>query len=165
MTQLLPTPLLDDAKKVIDVCRDAGLKIATVESCTGGLLAGALTSIAGSSDVVERGFVTYSNEAKSELVGVPAALIQTHGAVSEQVARAMAEGGVQRSPADIAVAVTGVAGPDGGTRDKPVGLVHIAAARAGHDTLVLARVFSGDRDDVRLASVSAGLGLLLRIAG
>ncbi len=165
MTQLLPTQLLDDAKKVIDVCRDAGLKIATVESCTGGLLAGALTSIAGSSDVVERGFVTYSNEAKSELVGVPAALIQTHGAVSEQVARAMAEGGVQRSPADIAVAVTGVAGPDGGTRDKPVALVHIAAARAGHDTLVLARVFSGDRDDVRLASVSAGLGLLLRIAG
>ena len=165
MTQLLPTQLLDDAKKVIDVCRDAGLKIATVESCTGGLLAGALTSIAGSSDVVERGFVTYSNEAKSELVGVPAALIQSHGAVSEQVARAMAEGGVQRSPADIAVAVTGVAGPDGGTRDKPVGLVHIAAARAGHDTQVLARVFSGDRDDVRLASVSAGLGLLLRIAG
>ena len=165
MTQLLPTQLLDDAKKVIDVCRDAGLKIATVESCTGGLLAGALTSIAGSSDVVERGFVTYSNEAKSELVGVPAALIQTHGAVSEQVARAMAEGGVQRSPADIAVAVTGVAGPGGGTRDKPVGLVHIAAARTGHDTLHLARVFSGDRDDVRLASVSAGLGLLLRIAG
>ena len=165
MTQLLPTQLLDDAKKVIDVCRDAGLKIATVESCTGGLLAGALTSIAGSSDVVERGFVTYSNEAKSELVGVPAALIQSHGAVSEQVARAMAEGGVQRSPADIAVAVTGVAGPDGGTRDKPVGLVHIAAARTGHDTLHLARVFSGDRDDVRLASVSAGLGLLLRIAG
>ena len=165
MTQLLPTQLLDDAKKVIDVCRDAGLKIATVESCTGGLLAGALTSIAGSSDVVERGFVTYSNEAKSELVGVPAALIQSHGAVSEQVARAMAEGGVQRSPADIAVAVTGVAGPGGGTRDKPVGLVHIAAARTGHDTLHLARVFSGDRDDVRLASVSAGLGLLLRIAG
>ncbi len=165
MTQLLPTQLLDDAKRVIDVCRDAGLKIATVESCTGGLLAGALTSIAGSSDVVERGFVTYSNEAKSELVGVPAALIQSHGAVSEQVARAMAEGGVQRSPADIAVAVTGVAGPDGGTRDKPVGLVHIAAARTGHDTLHLARVFSGDRDDVRLASVSAGLGLLLRIAG
>ncbi len=165
MTQLLPTQLLDDAKKVIDVCRDAGLKIATVESCTGGLLAGALTSIAGSSDVVERGFVTYSNGAKSELVGVPAALIQSHGAVSEQVARAMAEGGVQRSPADIAVAVTGVAGPGGGTRDKPVGLVHIAAARAGHDTQALARVFSGDRDDVRLASVSAGLGLLLRIAG
>ncbi len=165
MTQLLPSELLADARKVIDVCREAGLKIATVESCTGGLLAGALTSIAGSSEVVERGFVTYSNEAKSEQVGVPGALIDAHGAVSEQVARAMAEGGVARSPADIAVAVTGIAGPDGGTAAKPVGLVHIAGARAGRDTLHIARVFSGDRDDVRLASVSAGLGLLLSLAG
>ncbi len=165
MTQLLPSELLAEARKVIDACREAGLRIATVESCTGGLLAGALTSIAGSSEVVERGFVTYSNEAKSELVGVPGALIEAHGAVSEEVARAMAEGGVERSPADIAIAVTGIAGPDGGTAAKPVGLVHVAAARAGRDTLHLARVFSGDRDDVRLASVSAGLGLLLSIAG
>lgn len=165
MTQLLPAELLDEAKKVIEFCRDAGLKLVTVESCTGGLLAGALTSIPGASDVVERGFVTYSNEAKHELVGVPAMLIRSHGAVSEPVARAMAEGGVARSPADVAIAVTGVAGPGGGTADKPVGLVHIAAARTGHDTQHLARVFSGDRDDIRLASVSAGLGLLLRIAG
>ncbi len=165
MTQLLPSELLADAKKVIDVCREAGLKIATVESCTGGLLAGALTSIAGSSEVVERGFVTYSNEAKSEQVGVPGALIDAHGAVSEEVARAMAEGGVAQSRADLAIAITGIAGPDGGTPVKPVGLVHIAGARDGRETLHLARVFSGDRDDVRLASVSAGLGLLLSIAG
>ncbi len=164
MTQILPSELLADAKKLIDVCRGSGLKVATVESCTGGLLAGALTSISGSSDVVERGFVTYSNEAKSELVGVPEALIASNGAVSEKVARAMAEGGIAHSRADIAVAVTGVAGPDGGTAAKPVGLVHIAAAREGRDTLHLGRMFSGDRDDVRLASVSAGLGLLLRAA-
>ncbi len=165
MTQLLPSELLADARKVLDVCREAGLKIATVESCTGGLLAGALTSIPGSSEVVEHGFVTYSNAAKSEQAGVPDALIEAHGAVSEQVARAMAEGGIAHSRADLAIAITGVAGPDGGTAAKPVGLVHIAAARDGHETLHLARVFSGDRDDVRLASVSAGLGLLLRIAG
>ncbi len=165
MTQLLPSELLADARKVIDVCREAGLKIATVESCTGGLLAGALTSIAGSSEVVERGFVTYSNEAKSEQVDVPGALIDAHGAVSEEVARAMAEGGVAQSRGDLAIAITGIAGPDGGTAAKPVGLVHIAGARDGRETLHLARVFSGDRDDVRLASVSAGLGLLLSIAG
>ncbi len=165
MTQLLPSELLADARKVIDVCREAGLKVATVESCTGGLLAGALTSIAGSSEVIERGFVTYSNDAKSEQVGVPGALIDAHGAVSEEVARAMAEGGVAQSRADLAIAITGIAGPDGGTPAKPVGLVHIAGARDGRETLHLARVFSGDRDDVRLASVSAGLGLLLRIAG
>ncbi len=165
MTQLLPSELLADARKVMDICREAGLKVATVESCTGGLLAGALTSIAGSSEVVERGFVTYSNEAKSEQVGVPGALIDAHGAVSEEVARAMAEGGVAQSRADLAVAITGIAGPDGGTPAKPVGLVHIAGARDGRETLHLARVFSGDRDDVRLASVSAGLGLLLSIAG
>ncbi len=165
MTQLLPSELLADARKVIDICREAGLKIATVESCTGGLLAGALTSIAGSSEVVERGFVTYSNEAKSEQVGVPGALIDAHGEVSEEVARAMAEGGVAQSRADLAIAITGIAGPDGGTPAKPVGLVHIAGARDGRETLHLARVFSGDRDDVRLASVSAGLGLLLSIAG
>jgi nicotinamide-nucleotide amidase len=165
MTQLLPSELLDKAKNVIDVCRAAGLKVATVESCTGGLLAGALTSIAGSSEVVERGFVTYSNEAKSELVGVPSALIDAHGAVSEEVARAMAEGGVARSRADLAVSITGVAGPGGGTPTKPVGLVHIAAARDGRETLHVGRVFSGNRDGVRLASMSVALELLLSLAG
>ena len=114
--------------------------------------------------MLERGFVTYSNAAKSEQVGVPNTLIDVHGAVSEKVARAMAEGGIAQSQADLAVAVTGIAGPDGGTADKPVGLVHLAGARVGRETLHLSRMFLGDRDDVRLASVLAGLGLLLSIA-
>ena len=164
MTHVLPSELLADARKVIDLCRKNGLKIATVESCTGGLLAGALTSIAGSSEVLERGFVTYSNTAKSEQVGVPKALIDLHGAVSEKVARAMAEGGAAQSQADLAIAVTGIAGPDGGTVDKPVGLVHLAGARVGRETQHISRVFSGDRDDVRLGSVLAGLELLHSIA-
>ena len=164
MTQILPSELLADARKVIDVCRKSGLKIATVESCTGGLLAGSLTSVAGSSEVLERGFVTYSNAAKSEQVGVPNTLIDVHGAVSEKVARAMAEGGIAQSQADLAVAVTGIAGPDGGTADKPVGLVHLAGARVGRETLHFSRIFLGDRDDVRLGSILAGLELLHSIA-
>jgi nicotinamide-nucleotide amidase len=165
MTQLLPSELLDEARKVIDACRAAGLMIATVESCTGGLLSGTLTSIAGSSEVVERGFVTYSNEAKSELVGVPAEMIMAHGAVSEEVARAMAEGGVARSGADLAVSITGIAGPGGGSAEKPVGLVHIACARTGRETLHDGQVYPGDRDGVRLASMMTGLRLFLRQAG
>ena len=112
----------------------SGLKLATAESCTGGLIAAILTEVPGSSDVFERGFVTYSNEAKTELLGVPAELIEKHGAVSEEVARAMASGALGHSRADIAVAVTGVAGPGGGTTAKPVGLVHLAAARRGSVT-------------------------------
>ena len=164
MTRVFSSELLADARKVINVCRKRGHRIATVESCTGGLLAGALTSIAGSSEVLERGFITYSNAAKSEQVGVPIALIEVHGAVSEKVARAMAEGGVAQSQADLAIAVTGIAGPDGGTADKPVGLVHLAGARVGRETLHFSRVFLGDRNDVRLGSVLAGLGLLHSIA-
>ena len=164
MTYVLSNELHAEAKKVITFCRNSGLKIATVESCTGGLLAGALTSIAGSSEVLERGFVTYSNTAKSEQVGVPKELIDAHGAVSEKVARAMAEGGIALSQADLAIAVTGIAGPGGGSVDKPVGLVHLAGARVGQQTLHFARVFSGDRDDVRLGSVLAGLRLLHSIA-
>ena len=164
MTHILSSEILADARKVIDVYRKSGLMIATVESCTGGLLAGALTSIAGSSEVLERGIVTYSNAAKSEQVGVPNTLIDVHGAVSEQVARAMAEGGVARSQADVAIAVTGIAGPDGGTVEKPVGLVHLAVARVERETLHFSRVFVGDRDDVRLGSVLAGLRFLHSIA-
>jgi len=125
----------DEAARLLDDLRACRLKVATVESCTGGLIAGALTEIAGSSDVVDRGFVTYSNEAKNELVGVPMALIDTHGAVSEPVARAMAEGGLERSRADITVSVTGVAGPGGGSAEKPVGLVHFGCAARGTETL------------------------------
>ena len=146
---------------VLQALRGAGLMVATAESCTGGLIAGALTEIAGSSDVVERGFVTYSNEAKQECLGVPADLIAGYGAVSEPVARAMAEGAVRHSRADIAVAVTGVAGPGGGSIEKPVGLVHVAVARKGAQTLHQ-RLELGDigRSEVRLATIKAALDLI-----
>lgn len=150
-----------DARDILDLCRDGGLKLTTAESCTGGLIAAVLTSVAGSSDVVERGFVTYSNEAKTEMLGVPADKIATHGAVSEIVARAMAEGALAASRADIAVSVTGVAGPGGGSAEKPVGLVHIACARRGLPTLHERHSF-GDlgRDAIRLRTVHAALALV-----
>ncbi|MBT6096521.1 MAG: CinA family protein [Rhodospirillaceae bacterium] len=151
------------AGELLEVCRVQGVKLATAESCTGGLIAGLLTAIAGSSDVVERGFVTYTNEAKHEMLGVPVALFDTVGAVSEDVARAMAEGAVLHSRADAAVSATGVAGPGGGTETKPVGLVHIAAARAGRETLHERHVFEGDRTAVRRQSVVACVALLRRV--
>ena len=157
--------ILRASEALLQRCRSAGLTVATVESCTGGLLAGALTAIAGSSDVVERGLVTYTNEAKSELASVPARLIDTHGAVSEPVARAMAEGGLANSRADIAVGITGVAGPDGGTEAKPVGRVHIAAARRDGRAVHRRYLFSGDRTTVREASVLAAMGLVGRLLG
>ena len=155
--------MLHDAADLLEVCRGAGLKLATAESCTGGLIAGLLTEIAGSSDVVERGFVTYSNEAKQELIGVPAATIESHGAVSEATALAMAEGALDHARADISVAVTGVAGPGGGSAAKPVGLVHLAAARRGRPTIHRECRF-GDigRAEVRIASVRAALELIRR---
>ncbi len=149
------------AREVLDACRQAGSMLAIAESCTGGLLAGALTEIAGSSDVVERGFVTYSNESKLQMLGVPAELISRHGAVSEPVARAMAEGALGRSEARLSIAVTGVAGP--GSDAKPAGLVHVAAAQRGKSTLHEHHEF-GDigRDAVRRAAVAAALDLILR---
>ncbi|KYB44854.1 damage-inducible protein CinA, partial [Brucella anthropi] len=120
---------------VLNACRKHCIMIATAESCTGGLIAGALTDIAGSSDVVDRGFVTYSNEAKNEMIGVPMDLINQVGAVSKEVAIAMAEGALNNSRAGISIAVTGIAGPGGGSAEKPVGLVHIASARKGFATL------------------------------
>ena len=148
-------------KDVLDGARDGGLIIATAESCTGGLIAAALTSVAGSSDVVERGFVTYSNRAKQEMLSVPAEMIDSFGAVSEQVARAMAEGALQHSHADLAVSVTGIAGPGGGTADKPVGLVHLAAARRENPT-IHTRLLCGDigRDEIRLAAMLKAFELL-----
>ena len=138
-----------------------GLMVATAESCTGGLVAGLLTEIAGSSAVVERGFVTYSNEAKNELIGVPMALIVAHGAVSAPVARAMAAGALAHSRADVTVAITGVAGPGGGSDEKPVGLVHFASARRGGDTIHVEKRF-GDlgRAAVRRAAVMTALEML-----
>lgn len=157
--------LLTRAEKLLADARAKGLKLATAESCTGGLIAGLLTEIAGSSDVVERGFVTYSNQAKQDMLGVPQALLIRHGAVSEEVARAMAEGALAHSGADLAVAVTGIAGPGGGTAEKPVGLVHIAATRKGGNILHRECRF-GDigRSGVRIATVDAALEMLSALA-
>lgn len=153
------------AMRVLEACKARGLMLATAESCTGGLVAGALTAIAGSSAVVERGFVTYSNEAKAEMLGVPMALITVHGAVSQPVAEAMAAGALARSRAQISVSVTGVAGPGGGSASKPVGLVHFGAQRAGGTPRHLERRY-GDlgREDIRRAAVLDALTLLLEAA-
>jgi len=145
-------------------CREAGLRLATAESCTGGLIGATLTAVAGSSSVVERGFITYSNEAKHEMLGVPEALFEAVGAVSEEVARAMAEGAVARSNADLAVSVTGIAGPGGATETKPLGLVHMAVAGGMGGTRHERHVFSGDRDQVRAGAVAAALEMLDRAA-
>ncbi len=126
-----PTQVQELATRVLAEARSRGLKIATAESCTGGMVSAALTDIAGSSDVFDRGFVTYSNEAKQAMLGVPAATIAAHGAVSSETATAMATGAILNSAADIAIAITGVAGPGGGSPAKPVGLVHFAVARRG----------------------------------
>ena len=158
---MFPSDLIERAAALIARYRAAGLMAATAESCTGGLIAGLLTEIPGSSNVLERGFVVYSNEAKQELLGVPAETLSKHGAVSEETARAMAEGALRASRAEVAVSVTGVAGPDGGTAEKPVGLVHFACARRGAPTVAREERF-GDigREAVRLASVKVGLDLL-----
>jgi len=147
-----------------DALRRAGLTIASAESCTGGLIAAACTGIAGSSDWFERGFVTYSNEAKTESLGVPAALIAAHGAVSDAVARAMAEGALAHSRAQIAVAVTGIAGPGGGSPGKPVGTVWMALARSGAATRSELLQLSGDRRAIREQTVRAALARLLEAA-
>jgi nicotinamide-nucleotide amidase len=157
--------LVADAASLLAACRQRGLKLATAESCTGGLIAAILTEVPGSSDVVERGFVTYSNEAKTGMLGVPAATIEAHGAVSEPVARAMVEGALAHSNADLAVAVTGVAGPGGGSPEKPVGLVHFGAIRRGDCPTLRERRF-GDlgRRGIRLATVAEALALLGELA-
>jgi nicotinamide-nucleotide amidase len=152
--------LLDQAAALLDACRDKGWRLATAESCTGGLITAALTAIAGSSDVVDRGFVAYSNEAKMEMLGVPGTLIGEYGAVSEPVARAMAEGALGRSRADIAVSVAGVAGPGGGSADKPVGLIWFGLAQRGAAVVSERVVFPGDRAAVREAAVAHAFELI-----
>ena len=144
-----------------EALRARGWKIATAESCTGGLIAAACTAVAGSSDWFERGFVTYSNEAKAELLGVPAALIATFGAVSAEVARAMAEGALAHSHAQLAVAVTGIAGPGGGSATKPVGTVWVALAQAGGAASAELLRLAGDRATVREQTVRDALARLL----
>ena len=158
---MFPDDIETLARKVVDLAAARGLMVAAAESCTGGLVSAALTSVAGSSAVVERGFVTYSNAAKSELLGVPAGLIDQHGAVSEPVALSMARGALARSMAQVSVAVTGIAGPGGGTADKPVGLVHFASAGPEGLVHVERRFGDIDREAVRLASVRVALELLL----
>jgi len=150
------------AEDVIRRCRAAGLRLATAESCTGGLVAGCLTSVSGSSAVFDRGLVTYANRAKTELLGVPGSLLAVDGAVSEGAARAMAEGALSSAATQVSIAVTGIAGPEGGTASKPVGLVHIATARTGRDTLHERHVFTGDRQTIRMAAVEAALALLIK---
>ena len=153
--------LNDQAATLIALCRTRGKRIATAESCTGGLVAGLLTEIPGASAVVDRGFVVYSNEAKQELLGVPTATLAAFGAVSQETARAMARGALAHSHADFAIATTGVAGPDGGTSEKPVGLVHFACAGADGSVVALERRY-GDvgRAAIRLASVATALDML-----
>jgi nicotinamide-nucleotide amidase len=152
--------ILNLAKDVLAGCCARGWRVATAESCTGGLVAAALTAIAGASDVVERGFVTYSNRAKIELLGVPQEIIAAHGAISAETAAAMANGAVVRAGVDLAVSITGLAGPGGGTPQKPVGLVYLGVARKGGVVRTERRIFSGDRTDVRRAALVAALELL-----
>lgn len=152
----------DQAIAVLEACRAAGIMLVTAESCTGGMIAAALTDIAGSSDVVDRGFVTYSNEAKHDMISVPAELIADVGAVSKEVAIAMAQGALNHSRAGISIAVTGVAGPGGGSATKPVGLVHIACARTGFKTLHHECRFGEiSRAEIRYATVRAALDLVM----
>ncbi len=153
------------AAALVQACQTAGLMISTAESCTGGMIAAAITGVPGASAVFERGFVTYANEAKTAMLGVATTLLAEHGAVSEAVARAMAAGALDHSPADLAVAVTGIAGPTGGTPEKPVGLVHFATARRGGPVVHAVHVFAQlDRDGVRLAAARQALTMLAAAA-
>ena len=157
---MLNPTTLDDAARLLSAMQAQGLTLATAESCTGGLIAAALTAIAGSSASVLGGFVVYSNAMKTAQLGVPEGVLEAVGAVSEAVARLMAEGALARTGADIAVSCTGIAGPGGATAGKPVGLVHMAVARRRGETVHLERVFAGDRAAVRAGTVDAVLGLV-----
>ena len=158
---MFPSVLSREAADLLAELSRRGLMLSTAESCTGGLVAALLTSVPGSSSVVDRGFVTYSNEAKVQMLGVPMTLIEAHGAVSVEVARAMAEGAQQRSIGDMAISITGIAGPGGGSSEKPVGLVHFACARLDCATLSLERRY-GDigREEIRMAAVADALALV-----
>ncbi len=162
---LFPSDIMSQAEAIVRAFTSAGLMISTAESCTGGLIAGALTEIPGSSAVVDRGFVTYTNTAKMEMLGVQETTLARYGAVSEETARQMVHGALFRSRADIAIAVTGVAGPGGGSAEKPVGLVHLAA-KSRTSGLVHQRMLYGDigRDQVRLATVRTALEMIRQLA-
>ncbi len=164
MTAFAPD-LLASATAALAACEDHGVMLVTAESCTGGLIAACLTAVPGSSRAFEAGFVTYANSAKESMLGVAPSLLRIQGAVSEAVAKAMARGALEYSAAGVAIAVTGVAGPDGGTPDKPVGLVHIAAATADGDILHRAPVFQGDRDAIRAQTVREALAMVVEVLG
>lgn len=154
--------LLEETDRLLRLCHEANLRLVTAESCTGGLIAGCLTEIPGASNVLERGFIVYSNESKEALLGVPRDLFETAGAVSEEVACAMAKGALVATGADLSIAATGLAGPGGGTKEKPVGLVHIAAAARDQTVLHECHHFHGDRTEIRLHTVAASMALLMK---
>lgn len=158
---MFTTKLKKLAIKLISACREKNIKIASAESCTGGLIAGCITSVAGSSDVFERGFNTYSNEAKSELLSIPIDVITSNGAVSKATAIAMCEGALKNAPVQLTISVTGIAGPRGGTIEKPVGTVYMASARVGKSTIEKYYLFSGNRDQIRLYTIEKALELML----
>jgi nicotinamide-nucleotide amidase len=161
MMAMFPDDILDLSKSLIDTCKAKGLMVATAESCTGGLIAASITAVSGSSDIFDRGFNTYSYESKSEMLGVDMDDIVASGAVSETVARQMADGALAHSSAHLSVAVTGVAGPGGGSEEKPVGTVDIAAALESRETEYRRFHFDGDRDAVRMQTVKAALEMML----
>jgi nicotinamide-nucleotide amidase len=165
MAAMVDQQAIAAARALLDLCRGKRLTIATAESCTGGLVAGVLTDIPGSSDVLDRGFVTYSNAAKQAMLGVPAVMLEQHGAVSAETAEAMARGALAQAPVDLAVAITGIAGPGGATPGKPVGLVHFAAAARTGELRRLGRRY-GDlgRSQVRSAAVNDALAMLRELA-
>lgn len=157
-------PLLEErARRVLEACRRAGVRLALAEASTGGLVSASLTDLPGASAVVERGFVPYSNEAKTEQLGVPVELMVAHGAVSEEVALALARGALARSHADLALAETGIAGPSGGSAAKPVGLVYLAVSRREGTPVCERHVFTGDRAGIRRAAAARALELLLSV--
>lgn len=162
---MFPPSCLAAARRLLEACSARGIRLATAESCTAGLVAGCLTEHPGSSAVVDRGWVVYDNAAKRELLGVRAETLARFGAVSERCARELAVGALERSGCGLALAVTGIAGPGGGTAEKPVGLVHLAAARRDGPLLHRRHLFPGDRSAVRLASVEAVLMLALEALG
>jgi nicotinamide-nucleotide amidase len=161
---MFPADLVHKAETLVSLCRAKKLKVATAESCTGGLVGGLITAVAGSSDIYDRGFITYSNEAKRDCLGVAEAMLTKYGAVSEDVARAMAEGALAHSRAHIAVSITGIAGPGGGSADKPVGLVHFACGQKGAIETRAERFGDRGRAEVRLISVATAIDLLLAAA-
>lgn len=160
---MFPDELLQQAAKALDLAKAGNVRIATAETCTAGLVSSCLTSVPGASQVFERGFVLYHDSAKATGLGVPESTARTHGAVSAEVTKGLAEGALAHSTAGVAVAVTGYAGPGGGNVKNPVGTVYVAAARKNTDTLVERHLFSGDRDAVRTQAVKAALAVLVRV--